>query len=124
MCLDLSSENSVYIYIFVLHNEDVTIYIYHCYSVSSAQGHAHCQVNISFRHIFSVEYDDNKRAYIMDSNPNVEHVFSNVDCFTERHAWCHKCMADHIVTSETVPIHMYFVGPSCKDISTYPAWQA
>lgn len=72
---------------------------------------------IGLRHIFSAEIDDQKRAYLLESSQDMEHLFGDVACFREKRGYCYKCRRTHKLTADLLNIDLLVVGPSCKDIS-------
>ena len=74
-------------------------------------------MNIGFRHVFSAELDDTKRAYLLEAFEDAEHVFSDVACFAKRIGFCYRCGGEHALDS-SLNVDLPAVGPSCKDISS------
>ena len=101
------------IYIFQYLN-DIYIYIFIYWSNSGLQ----TQVSIDLQHVFSVEINEKKRAYIQKAHPNVCHLFACVSVFSKKKGWCYTCNKEHAVTSSMLGVDMYLIGPSCKDLST------
>ena len=67
------------------------IYIY-IYAKNTVDAHAPCQEgSIGIQHVFSVEVNDEKRDLILQQCDGVLHVFSDVVCMSEKHAYCYKC---------------------------------
>jgi len=76
------------------------------------------KVNIGLQHVFSCESDPDKRAYILQAFEEVEHVFSDVKAFGDKHGYCWKCKKHHQITNKDFNIDLHLCGPSCKDLST------
>lgn len=68
------------------------------------------------KHVFSAEVDEAKRNYIMESF-QVEHIFGDVRGFSHGAGYCWVCKREHSMDAETLDIHIFFCGPSCKDLS-------
>ena len=72
------------------------------------------EVSIHVRHVFSVEWEDHKRAFIQDAfGDSVEHIFQDVGIFDSGHGWCYTCSSDH----EVPRCDVLCSGPSCKNLS-------
>ena len=74
---------------------------------------------MSVRHVFSVEIEHYKREFIKSAHtPSGETpsfcLFEDVAGFEQDSAWCHTCGKHH---STALDVDVYFVGPSCKNIS-------
>ena len=76
-------------------------------------------MNISVRHVFSVEIDATKRSFIMKAHtkegctPNF-HMFEDVELFKSGSGFCHTCQCKQGPPSTVDSI---FAGPSCKKLS-------
>ena len=68
-------------------------------------------------HVFSVELDEVKRAFILKQHRDVQHCFADVRCFNEGRAYCFVCKCEHAITPDTCAIHLLVSGPVCKDLS-------
>ena len=64
-----------------------------------------------------MECDDQKRDYILRAHPQCLHVFSCVSALTKKKGFCHRCGEEHAITRDSMPVHFYLIGPSCKDLS-------
>ena len=62
-------------------------------------------VNVTVQHVFSVEKDEAKRAFLMAA-----HVYSDVKCFVDGHAREREHPVKHT-------LDMLISGPSCKNVS-------
>ena len=77
------------------------------------------KVDVSVRHVFSVEIEHYKREFIKSAHtPSGETpsfcLFEDVAGFEQDTAGCHTCGKHH---STALDVDVYFVGPSCKNIS-------
>ena len=68
-------------------------------------------------HVFSVEYDQQKRDLLLKEHASCQHVFSDVEVFATGRGWCYRCGREHDLNREVAPIDLFFCGPSCKDLS-------
>lgn len=59
--------------------------------------HPHCsQGDVHLQHVFSCELDEKKRSLLMRQSPQVAHVFSNVQDFSNEKGYCFVCgLVDH-----------------------------
>lgn len=78
------------------------------------------QVNVAVKHVLSVEIEDFKREFIKAAHtaPGQAHefcLFDDVGIFAKDQAFCYTCNQIH---STSMNVDVYFVGPSCKNVST------
>lgn len=74
---------------------------------------------MSVRHVFSIEIEEFKREFIKSAHTPVGEtpsfcLFGDVSAFEEDTAWCYTCNKKH---SAALDVDVYFVGPSCKNVS-------
>lgn len=79
----------------------------------------HRKVNVKVQHIFSIELEEYKREFIKQAHtlPGKKPsfcLFSDVAAFEQETSWCYTCNKLH---STALDVDVYFVGPSCKNIS-------
>lgn len=90
----------------------IKIYIYIHMSSSNCQG-----TSLELHHIFSVERDNKKRAFILKEH-RAKHVFGDVVAFQESEAWCYVTKKNVAINEETLGVDLLLAGTSCKDLST------
>ena len=74
---------------------------------------------MTVQHVFSVEKDEAKRSFLVAAHcprgePVQFHVYSDVKCFVDGHAYCYACEREHPVKHT---LDMLISGPSCKNVS-------
>lgn len=74
--------------------------------------------DIRVEHIFSCELDSRKRNLILEQHSDVRHCFSDVEVFRAGRGFCHVCGCEHSTGKDLLAIDWFYVGPSCKDVST------
>ena len=79
----------------------------------------HRQVQVDVQHVFSVEIEEYKREFIKSAHtpPGQKPsfcLFGDVAAFEKETAWCYTCNRYH---KTAMDVDVYFVGPSCKNIS-------
>lgn len=77
------------------------------------------QVNVNVKHVLSIEIEEFKREFIKSAHtiPGQPHefcLFDDVAVLEKTEAWCYTCNRVH---STSFDLDVYFVGPSCKNIS-------
>lgn len=79
----------------------------------------HSKVNVGVRHVFSVEIEDFKREFIKSAHTPPGNkpefcLFDDVAILEKDTAFCYTCNREH---ETALDVDVYFVGPSCKNIS-------
>ena len=125
--IQITSNNSAYIYIYMCIYRNFAWYM--MYYIHTCRFNVFplivkpvfAEVAIGFRHIFSAEIDDAKRAYILATS-EVDHVFGDVACFPKKKGHCFKCDRVHRIDPDKLNIDCLIVGPSCKDLSAFATY--
>eukprot|EP00435_Cladocopium_sp_Y103_P047719 s1634_g14.t1 len=74
-------------------------------------------IDVQVSHVFSVEYNKQKRDLLLQEHASCQHVFSDVEVFATGRGWCYRCNREHDLNREVAPIDVFICGPSCKDLS-------
>ena len=68
------------------------------------------------RQVFSCEYDDQKRRWLLMQG-GMQHMFKDVADFDKGRGYWYVCCVDHAIDQETCGIDLLQAGPSCRDLS-------